>query len=475
MQSWPDASSFYPVPLTSTVYPGLHLLYISQQLEKMLLLPTHDDPRVSGDGIATYPRLCHASVGPEHLIADSWLSISSSSRILFGIADGIGHGTEAQKAAVSSLAGLMAHLVSSFDVKDKMFGLQEAFNYLTDAFGVAQTVLVNATEEMTAMTAGILLPIASASEEKNFLSTLSPSSSVPISQSSPSLSHSAPRPSPASPSSPSFPVGFSSSSSIYDFRWGLLCISVGDCKVFRLSHVTEQVTEVTADDSTKVSVRDPGGHLGSQCLLSNWMAHFCAVEEGDYIICMSDGVHDNLDPEVLRISPRVLGLSEASWRDVPPECAAIAKKSFREIRLAQILGLRILQPHPPLSPSLITSKILDYAHKITEDLRSGEEKGAILQRDWNIMSEEERLRMKREVTNLQKNSPGKYDHATCVTISVNALKGNSDWIIRDLDRTNLSQSKQVDHAKDISKGEEDEYLVDEEDDHDDEDGDEVEE
>jgi 23S rRNA maturation mini-RNase III len=57
----------------------------------------------------------------------------------------------------------------------------------------------------------------------------------------------------------------------------------------------------------------------------------------------------------------------------------------------------------------------------TKALRSAEEDGAYLQKNWDSMQEEKRQAMKRRVIEQQRSSSGKYDHVTCLAALVGRL------------------------------------------------------
>ena len=51
--------------------------------------------------------------------------------------------------------------------------------------------------------------------------------------------------------------------------------------------------------------------------LRNLAVNFTAVNEGDIIAVMSDGVHDNLDPQTLGYSPRNFDIDYDDWEKAP--------------------------------------------------------------------------------------------------------------------------------------------------------------
>uniref|UniRef100_A0A6B2L0J8 Cyclic nucleotide-binding domain-containing protein n=1 Tax=Arcella intermedia TaxID=1963864 RepID=A0A6B2L0J8_9EUKA len=103
-----------------------------------------------------------------------------------------------------------------------------------------------------------------------------------------------------------------------DHKWAFLCLSVGDCKAY---HITTRSNKISVADITQGSrtgkgsldARDCGGRLGPYKKgghpdLRNLAAFFEYVEEDDFILLMTDGVYDNLDPQSLGIPIEETGL-----------------------------------------------------------------------------------------------------------------------------------------------------------------------
>ena len=358
-----------------------------QAVEMLDKLRQKQDYRIYGQAIATYPRLCHneGRDGPEHMVADGWFVHSYCDRMLFGIADGIGHGENSRNAALYALLGLLVHAASCYSAaespsedphstsprgkqpeKSSMKNVRQAIKCVVESFLTSQEIVSANTPEMTTLTGGMILRMVQDGEKED-----ADSSSKHRSQST---------------GNPMDMPGYAR------WKWAFAGASLGDCKLYRWSKETQMIMEITSEDASKVSVRDAGGHLGQECVLSNLTAYFCPIDEGDMIFCLSDGVHDNLDPETLRISPRALGLDQDSWRCVKGLEGVLARQRFRETRLSQILGLYQAHPRERLSPAQATERILSYVHACTSELRSAEERGALLQRDWEKMDSDERLR-----------------------------------------------------------------------------------
>lgn len=77
--------------------------------------------------------------------------------------------------------------------------------------------------------------------------------------------------------------------------------------------------------------------------LRNLALYQQTMEEGDILMIVSDGVHDNLDPQALGVQPQELLMEAGDWLDVPDEDCQDAKSKFR-LRLLSILLVRTPNP-----------------------------------------------------------------------------------------------------------------------------------
>lgn len=143
-----------------------------------------------------------------------------------------------------------------------------------------------------------------------------------------------------------------------------------------------------------------GGHLGpksgpNEALLlpdlGNFTIHITPCSKGDMFVLMSDGVHDNLDPESLNVEPQVVGLEYAAWGEVPVDERTRAKDIYRADLVAQHVD-------NTRSPSEIAVNMLKWVRKVTENKRLFME---------NNSGKEEPAEL-----------PGKMDHTTLVVFSV---------------------------------------------------------
>jgi hypothetical protein len=79
--------------------------------------------------------------------------------------------------------------------------------------------------------------------------------------------------------------------------------SVGDPKVFVIRGNGDQREILEPTEGNRGNIKkasDPGGRIGSEGLdLSNLLVSIIKLKAGDCILVASDGIHDNLDPELL--------------------------------------------------------------------------------------------------------------------------------------------------------------------------------
>lgn len=149
-------------------------------------------------------------------------------------------------------------------------------------------------------------------------------------------------------------------------QWMFACISVGDCKAFHYSIQNNKIVDITKDNRGNINnASDPGGRLGpykenSGPDLRNITLYKTKIFPSDMVFIVSDGVHDNLDVELLGFSAQQYGLED--WSSAVDEISEI-KNQFREQYLAYIISNHnnlnplpfCFNPTPPLSPSLSPS------------------------------------------------------------------------------------------------------------------------
>jgi len=98
------------------------------------------------------------------------------------------------------------------------------------------------------------------------------------------------------------------------------------------------------------------GPWGESPDLRNRGCYYCPCSTGDIIIVVTDGIHDNLDPENLGISPKDLGY-EDNWENLP-------NTDFIKSQYCCSVLQKILDNCS--SPEAVGPKLIDYAIIITK-------------------------------------------------------------------------------------------------------------
>ena len=373
-----------------------HLRTIEKKIKKIfpnLDILKSQDSRIFGRTIATYAFDCIKNERAGEPNADSFYAESFNNLIFFAVADGIGWGVPSRRASQSALLGFSLSL-AEFYMKRKGYPMdtiamaQACFN----GIDMAHLSVYCNTESKTTFCGGILVEL-----EHQQINSMKdhdlPFTDDIMDSDDDSDSDDHEKPSKK--------------------RWVFVGISVGDSLIYRYSSSSMEVTELTVSDRTG-GVRDAGGCLGGkEPDLRNLTFHFCLANEGDIFIAVSDGVHDNLDPEVLKCSLDDVGYSgdKESWRDLDSDEKNIIKRKFKEEKL-----LEIIDNVDDLNPMSLTNSIMDYIVETTRNQREGYEQGSKLQRDWDKMKEQERNDLNKWVQDTLKNSIGKFDHVTCLCI-----------------------------------------------------------
>jgi len=181
-----------------------------------------------------------------------------------------------------------------------------------------------------------------------------------------------------------------------------VCAGVGDCKAYAYSQSTHTIIDFTSRSRANSGndASDPGGRLGpylgtGEPDLRNFDCYAVEVREGDLIFIVSDGIHDNLDPETLGKSPLDLNLPFEEWSVDFDEATHLAKIQFAEKFAAQII-CEGLKEGEIVTPEHLVHTLIAHAKKTTEPARK-----------WLIENER---RLPKDYTRF----PGKMDHTTCV-------------------------------------------------------------
>jgi len=218
-------------------------------------------------------------------------------------------------------------------------------------------------------------------------------------------------PSPRSIERTASPIDMSGKPNIQEFVF--ICAGVGDCKAYAFSQRKRSVTDFTSRSRAKSAndASDPGGRLGpydeyGQPDLRNIDCCVIEVQEGDLIFILSDGVHDNLDPETLGKSPSDVGLTIPDWEDGFCEEIHLAKIRFAEEFVAKMICEGI-EEEEVVSSEHVVQILVEHAKKTTETAR-----------DW---LEENDRRLPKDYQRF----PGKMDHTSCVCFR--ACNYASEW------------------------------------------------
>lgn len=213
----------------------------------------------------------------------------------------------------------------------------------------------------------------------------------------------------------------------FDSPYVFLCVNIGDCKAYHCSYeqkedgidlVASSLGENSSDEdkTPKWSIVDitsgnrasdvkiSGGHLGprddnsSDFLpdLTNFSFHLTPCKRGDIIIMMSDGVHDNLDPEALGVDPTGIGLNYDKWSDIDLNDRIILKDSYR----TQLLYRHFLS-EKKLSPKDVAEWAVKWVSCVTDKKRSFMESNVGMEEPADA-----------------KLYPGKMDHSTLLSFLV---------------------------------------------------------
>jgi len=127
--------------------------------------------------------------------------------------------------------------------------------------------------------------------------------------------------------------------------WAFVFISIGDCKCFHYMSDKQCCEDITVGNRMNITdARDPGGRLGPHHKngdpdLRNLELFWVGCYEDDMILVVSDGVHDNLDPQSLGYSPSQFELPHDNWDEIDStQCMNIKSKFMNEYITKIILG-----------------------------------------------------------------------------------------------------------------------------------------
>jgi len=148
--------------------------------------------------------------------------------------------------------------------------------------------------------------------------------------------------------------------------WAFVFVSIGDCKCFHFNTAKQSCEDITVGNRMNITdARDPGGRLGPHHKngdpdLRNLELFWVGCNEGDMILVVSDGVHDNLDPQCLGFSPSQFELEFSNWDEVDiKEALKIKSKFMNEYITKIILGENSKEENEDYTSSLLSTSSMN--------------------------------------------------------------------------------------------------------------------
>jgi len=193
-------------------------------------------------------------------------------------------------------------------------------------------------------------------------------------------------------------------------KWVFLCVSIGDCKAFHYNSENENTIDITAGNRKNLTdPRDPGGRIGPYVGagdpdLRNLDLYFAPCKENDIILLVSDGVHDNLDPQTLGLPPSHFGIEFADWEQVDYERGVDCKVQYMNGFITKLVKK---EDGEIISPRVLSKKLIRHCIETT---------GAGRQ----FMEQNPRTALEHDYVKY----PGKMDHTTCIAFKVGRYNPN---------------------------------------------------
>ena len=197
----------------------------------------------------------------------------------------------------------------------------------------------------------------------------------------------------------------------HGFVW--VGIGCGDCKMFLYSAAHGTLSDITAAQrSSLADATDPGGRLGPHLCgkypdLRNLSVCMRLCDRDDLVVLMSDGVHDNFDPQHFGQSPQAHGLPYASWEDAGARAFArtqSAKAAWQQHEMLRVIHAARPTPTSPVEPETLVRALVDHVVRVTAPSRT-----------W--MCENPKKKLPHDYVRF----PGKLDHTSCLCIKVGAF------------------------------------------------------
>eukprot|EP01119_Soliformovum_irregulare_P001308 TRINITY_DN11037_c1_g1_i1.p1 TRINITY_DN11037_c1_g1~~TRINITY_DN11037_c1_g1_i1.p1 ORF type:complete len:642 (+),score=207.30 TRINITY_DN11037_c1_g1_i1:1974-3899(+) len=297
-------------------------------------------------------------------VADRYNLMHFRDMTIAALADGCGWGGEARDAAAKA-AGLFIDFMKR--VRPDISNTRQAVKFMLRAYGAAHQAIVEGTTPetlfsvgTTTMLGGMVLPLSKSQAQG---------------------------------------------------RWAFVCVNIGDCKAYHYSASRKEVYDITGNRASVVDPRDPGGRLGPQLSdgsadLRNLSVYQTICDDNDILLILSDGIHDNIDPQHLGKTPQDFQLetTDGTWHGlVDPESANRAKGEW-SLKLLKKMILGSVNSKSGKSKVLnIAETLVNYTATLTQTSR-----------DFMENSENADKRLPEDY----KKFPGKMDHSTCLVFQV---------------------------------------------------------
>lgn len=314
---------------------------------------------VAGRSISTYPHIPGNPNRDGDPIADRFAANVFENRVIACMADGCNWGAKPREAAIKANAAFIEYVNTNHDtitdVKKAGAVLLNAFEYAHNSIMEGKLAFWDAGT--TTLLGGVLLEINKGTDK-------------------------------------------------WTPQWEFVCASVGDCKAF--CYANGEITDITQGNRLNAhDPRDCGGRLGPHLDegkpdLRNLNLFCASCEDGDLIIIVTDGIHDNLDPQHLgklpKDMPKEFNLSGDKWDDVDPAKAIFAKNAYIT-ELFQSM-LKVADGEPP-TPKDVTDRLVNHCIEVTKKSRE-------------YMENNQGRRLPEDYVEF----PGKMDHTSCLCFRV---------------------------------------------------------
>jgi len=189
-------------------------------------------------------------------------------------------------------------------------------------------------------------------------------------------------------------------------------ISCGDCKMLLYSKANNTITDITECNRSNITdASDPGGRLGPYILnkypdLRNMALYMKLCDEDDLLFLISDGVHDNFDPQYFGLTPKEYELRFDSWEEASEKAfnnARTTKAMLQQGYMLKVIHDSLPTPSSPVEPEILVRSLVNFVVKITASSRK-------------FMCENPKKKLPRDYVRY----PGKLDHTSCICFKVGA-------------------------------------------------------